>query len=225
MDRSVQFTLRQLLWVVALPNVYDLDFALLPQIVRHAIFKDLPAFVDVPLSKLQLPETLDRVRSAHRFLAEVSATEKDWINRGHLRAGLSEFRSVDEALRWDLGNRGGHIPTRSRNPLIHLLYRLRRLTVYVANAPTKEQQVTAKLQLGDKVHEADIKILLIPDIEQYVRQENLDAYRAADIAQICAWFEDNQKVYGAPQVLETGVGLYCQELCHVYADRASLGIL
>jgi hypothetical protein len=201
--------------------VYDLDCSLLPQIVRHGIFKNLPAFIDEPLSKLELPETLDRVRSAHRFLAEVSATEKDWINRGYLRAGLSEFRSVDEALRWDLGNRGGHIPTKSRNPLVHLLYRLRRLTVYVANAPIKEQQVTAKLQLGDMTHEADIKLLVIPDIEKYVRQGNIDAYRAEDMEQVCSWFEENQKVYGAPQVLETGVGLYCQELCEIYANRTS----
>ena len=200
--------------------MYDLDFGLLPQIVRHRVFMNLPVSIDGPLSKLKLPETLDRLRAANRFLAEVSATEKDWINRGYLRAGLNEFRSVDEALRWDLGHRSGHIPTKSRNPLVHLLYRLRRLTVYVANAPTKERQVTATLRMGDATHQADIKILLIPDIESYVRQENLDAYRSEDITQLCKWFEDNQQVYGAPQVLETGVSLYCLELCDLYADRA-----
>ncbi len=202
----------------------DLAFDLLPTIVRHQLFKGLPPFIEEPLTKLKLPETVDRLRAASLFLGEVGPSDKPWEDRAYLRAALSEFRSVTQALRWDLGtSQGLHSPQKSRNPLIHAVYRLRRLAVYVANAPTKEREVTASIQVFDKTHQAEIKVLLIDDVERYLRLGNLKDYKPEDVSRISNWIEENQRVYGAPQVLDVGVQQYCQELCDVYENRASSG--
>jgi hypothetical protein len=162
--------------------MFDLDFSILPTIVRHSVFQGLPHFVEDPLSKLQLPETLDRLKSASWLLDEVSASMKEWQNRGFLRAGLSEFRSVAQALHWDLGRREVYAPEKSRNPLVHLVVRLRRVAVYLANAPTATQSVIAAITFGEQSTESEIEILLIADLERFLRADNLGGYRDEDIS-------------------------------------------
>lgn len=181
----------------------------------------LPDYIAEPLAALQLPETLDRLRAASLFLSQVSPTEADWKNRAYFRAGLSEFRSVPQALHWDLGRRQVHSPERSRNPLVHLVLRLRRLAVYVANARTSESEVKAEFEFRDVKTTADIKILLIEDVRGYLSRERLDGYRAEDVGRLCDWFEENQREYGASFVLDIGVMQYCQELVEVYRDRTA----
>lgn len=202
--------------------MFDLDFGQLPRIIRHQLFKVMPPFVEEPLASLGVPESLDRLKAATLLLNEMSPENDAWLNRAYLRAGLSEFRSVAQALHWDLGRRRVHSPEKSRNPLVHLVFRLRRVAVYVANVATSEQQVTATLRFGDSETSADIKILLIPRLEEYLRKEDLSRYSDEDISRICRWFDANQEVYGAPQVLSTGVLVYAQELAEVYADRTSV---
>lgn len=197
--------------------MYDLDFSLLPQITRHRIFTGLPSVLEKRLCQLRLPETLDRLRAVSYFLGHVGAGEEDWLNRGRLRAALSEFRSVREALRWDIDNpESVHGPGRSANPLVHLVYRLRRIAVYVDNVDTSQETVTATIKFDDRDHHADVEVILIEDIEAYLRKENLKDYADDDISRICDWFEVNQRIFGAPQVLEVGVMQYCEELCRIY---------
>ncbi len=201
--------------------MFQLDFSLLPEFVGHRIIKGLPAYIGEPLEALRLPETLDRLRGASRFLGEVSSHNDDWLNRAYLRAGLSEFRSVAQALHWDLGRREVHSPEKSRNPLIHLIFRLRRLTVYVANAPTAHREVTAVFRIFDEEHSKNIRVLLIDGIESYLRREKMVNYEKADVSKLCDWFESNQRQYGASQVLYAGVLQYCEELCWVYSVRVA----
>jgi hypothetical protein len=196
----------------------ELDFDLLPTIVRHSLFRGLPHFVEEQLSRLPLPETRDRLRSASWLFDEISTSSKDWQNRGFLRAGLSEFRSTAQALFWDLGRRDVYSPAKSRNPLVHLVLRLRRVAVYVANAQTETTDVSATISFGENSHESIIPILLIREIEKYLRRERLTAYRDSDISRICAWFDTNQAIYGAPQVLSVGVGVFALDLCEHYAS-------
>lgn len=197
----------------------ELDFDALPSIVRHRLFYGIPPYIEEPLAQVRLPETLDRLRAASLFLGHVSAEDPEWRSRAYLRAGLSEFRSVAQALHWDLGRRAVHSPEKSRNPLIHLVFRLRRLAVYVANARTSPREVTASITLGDHTTAADISILLIDDLRGYLTRERLDAYRTEDIVRLCEWFDNEQQQWGASQVLDIGVLQYCQELVDVYAAR------
>lgn len=199
--------------------MFDLDFGLLPRIVRHQIFKGMPSFVEEPLAAIEVGETLDRLKAATLLLNEMSTENEAWLNRGYLRAGLSEFRSVAQALHWDLGRRAVHSPEKSQNPLVHLVFRLRRVAVYVENATTSERTVTARLRFGDFETSADFEVLLIPEIEEYLRKEDLSKYHDRDISRICGWFDVNQKVYGAPQVLSTGILVYAQELAEAYTGR------
>lgn len=180
----------------------------------------MPPFVEEPFKNLRLPETLDRLKAASRLLGEMEASKEPWLNRGYLRSGLSEFRSVAQALHWDLGRRLVHSPEKSKNPLVHLVFRLRRVAVYLANAPTMEREVTATLEFEGRHTSAEVKIILIENIERYVRHEELTGYTEGDITRVCNWFEKNQREYGAPQVLDIGVLVYAQELIEVYANRA-----
>lgn len=199
----------------------SLDFATLPTILHHRLFYGMPPFVEEPLAAVRLPETVDRLRGASLFLGHVSAEDPEWRSLAYLRAGLSEFRSVAQALNWDLGRRPVHSPHKSTNPLVHLVFRLRRLAVYVANARTSTRDVTASITLGDRTTSADIKVLLIDDLHGYLTRERLDTYHPEDIRRVCEWFDQEQKQWGASQVLDVGVLQYCQELVAVYGDRAS----
>jgi hypothetical protein len=199
--------------------LFDLDFSLLPQILRHRLFMGIPPYIEEPLSKLHLPETLDRLRGASHFFDEVTTTLPEWRNRSLLRAALSEFRSVGQALSWDLGRRAVYSPDNSRNPLIHLVLRFRRLAVYVANAQMVEREVAATFELGEHKTTSDIKLVLIQDVYRYLSQERLTGYRPADVLALCEWFEANQAEWGAPQVLNIGIMQYGLELATEYAHR------
>lgn len=203
--------------------MYDLDFSQLPEIQRHRIFKGLPDWIREPLSSRELPESLDRLHAASFFLGEVTTDKEGWYNRAYIRAALSEFRSVHQALRWDLSGTDTllHPPGKSTNPLVHLVYRLRRLAVYVANTQTARHEVEATFRIMDYERTTKVEILLIEDIEDYLRRENLEHYRDEDISRICAWFEANQRIYGAPQVLDIGIAQYALELCDVYKHRST----
>jgi hypothetical protein len=199
----------------------ELDFGTLPTILQHRMFYGMPAFVEDPLAAVRLPETVDRLRAASFFLGHVSAEDPPWRSRAYLRAGLNEFRSVAQSLNWDMGRRDVHSPEKSTNPLVHLVFRLRRLAVYVANAKTSPREVTASLTIGELTTSADIKILLIDNLRGYISQERLSAYHPEDIARICDWFDEAQQQWGASQLLDIGVLQYCQELAAVYRDRAT----
>jgi hypothetical protein len=199
----------------------DLDFHSLPTILHHRMFYGLPPFVAEPLAAVNLPESADRLEAASFFLGHVSANDSIARSHAYLRAGLSEFRSVAHALYWDIGHREVHTPEKSRNPLVHLVFRLRRVAVYVANAPTSRREVTATLSLGDNTTSAEIQLLLIDDIHGYLKRERLDAYQPEDIRRVCEWFDDAQQRWGASQILDIGVCQFAQELADVYAGRAS----
>lgn len=203
-------------------QMFELDFSLLPEFTGQRALLCLPPYLEDALSALGLPDTVDRLKGASYFIGKLSARNDLWQNRAYLRAGLSDFRSVAQALGWDVGRTAPvHSPEKSRNPLVHLVFRLRRVAVYRESAETAEQQITATFRvLGDE-HQVPIKVLLIKDIERYLRRENLSLYRDSDITEVCAWFDAMQRRYGASQVLDAGVQMYCDELLQVYAHRAS----
>jgi len=199
--------------------MFDLDFSLLPEIQRSKLLMGMPSDIEKDLKALNLPHTLDRLKGACRFLDEVSATKEKWLNRAYLRAGLNEFQKVGQALNWDLGNRKLYYPVKSKNPLIHLVFRLRRITIYSKNISTKEHETSVTFSFDGEDHNADIRVLLIHDLKSSLESENLDKYRDQDLDKLCNWFEKNQLNFGAPNVLSIGVLLYCLELCEVYKNR------
>jgi len=199
--------------------MFDLDFSRLPEIKRVGLFKGIPAHYEKKLRPLDLPETLDRLKGAGRFVDEVSPQKDEWLNRAYLRGGLSEFRSVAQALHWDIGRRQVFSPEKSSNPLIHLIFRLRRVAVYLGNAETTEKEVEVTFRIFEKDRETTRRVLLLAEVEQYLRQENLSEYRDEDISRICSWFNRNQSEFGAPHVFLCGILQYCNELLDVYSDR------
>ncbi|MEQ9091581.1 MAG: hypothetical protein RIE52_10860 [Balneola sp.] len=196
--------------------MFELDFSLLPEIQRGKLMMGLPSDIEEDLGLLGLSETLDRLKGACRFIDEVSAHKDDWLNRAFFRAGLSEFRSVAQALHWDIGRQQVYSPEKSKNPLIHLIFRLRRITVYASNLSTKKKETSFSVFFDGKDHKANVNVLMIQNLEQTLSKEKLDEYKPEDIQTICSWFEKNQSVFGASHVLSIGVLLYCLELCEVY---------
>lgn len=180
----------------------------------------LPPYIEEPLAGLNLPETLDRLKATSLFLGNVSSSKSMWKNYAYLRASFSEFRSVHQALYWDLGRDCQvHSPLKSSNPLVHLIFRLRRLAVYVASAPTSEGEVSVEFCELKATTRVDIKIILIDDLYNYLIREKLTDYHSEDIQQICEWFNKNQYIHGASHIFNVGVMQYCQELAEVYSDR------
>lgn len=199
----------------------DLDFSQLPQIIRGSYFFGLPSWLVKQIEPLDLPETLDRLRGAGNFIGQVSVEGEDWKNRALFRAALSEFRSVKEALRWDLGTGEYYSPTRSKNPLVHFIFRMRRVAVYLANASMQRHETSYPVMFFDEEVVVDRPVLMIRDVERYFRFETglLKDYREADVARICDWFEENQRKYGAAHVIDVGIQVYGEELCTFYAHR------
>lgn len=200
----------------------DLDFSLLPEIKRSKVLMGMPADVEKELKQIQLPETLDRLKGACRFLDEVSSAKEMWLNHAYLRAGLSEFRQVAQSLYWDIGRRKVHSPEESKNPLVHLVFRLRRIAVYLENISTKEHETSVVFHFDGEDHNANVRVLLIDNVKSYLESENLDKYKNEDINRICDWFEEIQPKYGASAILSIGVLLYCLELCEVYSNRKEI---
>lgn len=216
---QVNSTVMRFSVVISNPDMYYLDFSRLPRIERIGLFKGIPGHYEKQFGALNLPETLDRLKGAGRFITEVSTLKDKWLNRAYLRAGLSEFRSVAQALHWDLGRREVYSPEKSSNPLIHLIFRLRRIAVYVGNAATTEKEVEVTYRIFDEDREATLPALLLRDLERYLRQENLSDYDSKEITRICDWFEEEQSKFGAPHVLLCGILQYGLELRDVYSDR------
>lgn len=198
----------------------ELDFSLLPEVGRPRLFRGLPQDVEERIKQIRLPETLDRVKGASWLFSEVSAYQDDWLNRAYLRAGLSEFRSVDQALYWDLGRRNVFTPLDSKNPLVHLILRLRRIAVYVANADTSHHETSVEFHYLGKDHDTPVRLLVVKNVEKYLRNESLSDYREKDIQEIVRWFEKMQMRFGASDVLNHGVILYCVEMYRMYAHRS-----
>lgn len=199
--------------------MYDLDFSLLPEVRISRLFMGLPANFETDLYNLKLYETLDRLKGACRFLDKVSAEKESWLNRAYIRAGLSEFRSAKQALLWDLSDRTVYDPTMSKNPLVHLAFRLRRVAVYVENLSTYSSPTSVSIFFDGENHTANINILLIRDLANSLKKETLDKYHKDDIANICDWFNACQNRIGAGATLSLGVMLYSQELFEYYSNK------
>lgn len=199
--------------------MYSLDFDLLPRIIRHPVWRGLHHSIDDKLSKLQLPETYDRLRTASMLFSDVTESKQPWLSKGYLRAALSEFRSVPQALRWDIGGQKFYSPKESKNPLVHLVLRLRRLTVYVASVSTAEERVIGNFAFGDREYTEETSIVILTDIHRYVGLDKLIGYEPSDVKAICDWFDENQRVFGAEHVLNIGLMQYCEELCEHYKAR------
>jgi hypothetical protein len=81
----------------------------------------------------------------------------------------------------------------SKNPLVHLMWRLRRINVYVSN-PEFDHYETTLYWADEKAenNEINYKTLVIREIEHFYRLENLKDYKGEDINMICEWFENVQ---------------------------------
>jgi len=169
------------------------------------------------LKKLDIPETTDRLQASALLFYKCSKATKIWKNRGFLRAGLSEFRSINQALRWDNGGSTKNITTldKSKNPLIHFMWRLRRINVYVQN-PEFDTNITTLVLPNNDDFEYSYQALVLKDVEEYFRKENLKDYKDEDITRICNWFSEIQYRFGAPEVFRQGLQSYAQTLINLY---------
>jgi len=202
--------------------LFELDFSLLPSLETTSIFKGMDGKYKEALNSLNIPETTDRLKASALFFSECSQTKDKWKNRSYLRAGLSEFRSVNQALRWDNGGSTKNIPTlnKSKNPLIHLMWRLRRIHVYVKNPDFDKHETTLVLPDDDEF-EYTYEALILKDLEKHFRKEKLVDYRDEDISKICNWFESVQYRFGAPEVFIQGVHSYSEELIDLYSEKSA----
>lgn len=181
------------------------------------MFRGLPNDAIDGLGSLNMPHTLNRIRGATYLFEEVSASNKDWQNQSFLRAGFSEFRSVKDALAWDLGRQRNFTPEESKNPLVHFLYRMRRISVYLGSPETESEWVEIPTRWDGKDSKWPAQIVKLKKVEEYLRREKLDRYQSSDISGICEWIERMQSGFGISTVLVVGIYFYAIELIDHYS--------
>jgi hypothetical protein len=151
------------------------------------------------------------------------AGNDDWLNRAYLRSGLNEFQKVAQPLRKDLPH-GAYIhgPEESDNPLVHIVYRMRRIEVYKRSVATSDEIANVATQWGDEVSDHAVQILLLNDLQRYLMQEKwTKLYDVEIVEQACDWFEKNQRQFGASWILKVAIMQYCEELHSHYAQGAA----
>src|SRR5690606_42123433 len=105
-----------------------LDFSLLPDVGTMDIIIrfDWDVHAAFPL-RTDLPEPTERAKSALMFFCRTGRDddEEEWRSSAFLRAGLNEFYSMEDAVKWDWSNyrKPRHPPLirNSMNPLVHVM--------------------------------------------------------------------------------------------------------
>lgn len=200
-----------------------LIFELLPVIEHMDIFIRLDIGIEnsLEIEKGRLAEVYERVQSALMFFCQVKTeSESDlWRNAAHLRAGLNEFYSIEDAARRDfklacLGKGSAKICD-SKNPLLHLMYLLRNVNVHAELSNTDIHHSSVVSNVGGDNHEIKLKALVLRrrTIDQLLRSEKAKkCYNHAELERAAEWLDRVQHIFGIGEVFRKGLSLYCGEI-------------
>jgi hypothetical protein len=198
----------------------QLDFRQLPSVTSTSILEGLDR--DIEREIQHLPETLDRARGAAVLFHCASAQNESWRDEAFIRAGLADFKSMEESLSRDLreadNGREPHRFRASRNPLVHLMCLLRDVNIHASRSKTDITETTVVSTLGEP-HRYTYKVSLIINLspEQLLaKREVRRRYDKANLRRMVTWFEENQCKFGAPDLLVRGVECFCSELLEIY---------
>jgi len=217
---------------------FDLNFSLLPDLRVAPLCMTIdwlsPGYgAKNPLT--ELPETYDRADAAVKFCwfvggpAERLCCKEDdtmTTRQAFLRAALSEFASMEEALKRDLVSIGIKDRcmkiTDSRNPLLHIVKQLRNLEIHLRSGAISSQRQRALLQnlkKPESVSEQNLTIWVMDDLttEQFDNLRGAHLYRENDRNELISWFNQAQKAWGLDEIVFRAVLSFGQELIERYS--------
>lgn len=204
----------------------QLDFESLPEVVSTSILDGLDRDLERDMQGLGfMVETLDRARGAVALFDGASAQRERWRDEAHIRGGLAEFKSIDDSLVRDLRQAGDGRPAhklrQSRNPLVHLMSLMRDVNIHASRSRTDTAETTVIPTFGEpRRHTYKVPLIINLSIQQLLsKREASRLYSEPDLRRVVKWFEDNQRKFGAPDLLARGVGCFCQELIELYAGE------
>lgn len=196
-----------------------MDFNLLPPIDGMDIFVRLNPTIESRFDQIvTLNETFDRARAAVLFFCEMEGTHPRWQSEAHLRAGLNEFYSIQDAAKRDFRQVQRKVkPPQirdSNNPLLRLMLILRNINVHTRPNRNRTEPITVESRLGEP-HEVTYAGVLIDSLttaDLMAQRDVRKNYQASDVRQIVDWVMDKQGVFGIGEVFRAGVNSYCKEI-------------
>jgi len=153
------------------------------------------------------------------LFCSVAGHTEAWHDEAFIRAGLSEFRSVEQTASREhkLGECPGRFPAiaDSKNPLLHLMLLLRHATVHTRSVETSRHDTSVISTFGGDAHEVKYttSVLTGIDVEQLLeRRETRQSYVRSDLEGVAEWFLERQQTFGCHEVFRAGVDIYCREI-------------
>ncbi|MBL8466288.1 hypothetical protein [Methyloversatilis discipulorum] len=194
---------------------YALDFATLPP---DAMFESRSLLLGLPKSLearlVQLPQVLERVRSASRFADVSSKQEESWLAAAYLRAALADYCSIEEMQKVDRPSATHLRISGLANPLFHLLELMRHLNVHVKSVQAERHTVEASFR--EQSFDLDVQIVSNLDVQDLAALKNGKNYTPADLQRMVDWFQRVQVHWGAGYVVRFGIESLAELLCSHY---------
>lgn len=209
---------------------YTLDLALLEGIKAGSLVMALPPGLEKNLSRT--PSAAPHFDAILKFLHLVDLGETGlhakgenlrWRREACLRAALSEYVSIDNAVRVDAeaqGLREAPVAIRSPHPAIHLVRELRNLELHLSPSRLIQDRRTYLYRWEGMEKSLDSEILLIDDltIGRLRSLDNVRHYRLAEFAAAVDWFNREQEAWGVVEVLRVVTTRRAEEVVEAFSS-------
>lgn len=193
----------------------SLDSSLLPDIAGIPLIFSLPDHIVKAFSDLE--DTHNRARCAIYFALQISKNSTQIFREGYFRAALTEFVSMDETSKKELGKTKHRSLISSQNPLLHIIKQLRDLQIHLVSNHLDSSTHTISFHGTDyQLQKWHIQKELT--LDDFAELNNRKFYKDADLRQVISWFNETQKLYGVHVLIRQAVIMYAEELmqgvCH-----------
>lgn len=203
---------------------------LLPEIKYSSILikfdDDVEEFFKVNNDLINVKE---RARAARMFFVGQCASGEAWRLSAHLRAGLSEYVSMSEALNVDCRKLGLGKPPKlligSANPIVFAMYLIRNINVHASCTSSDFRKSSIIWNDPQNPKEIDIDIGILNDDFESQLLNYKDARKLCseeDILRICDWIKTKQLEFGVGHLLNKGLSCYFREIIEWYNKSVHL---
>ena len=161
------------------------------------------------------------------FVSKTDSEMESWRNEAHLRAGLNEFYSLEDAARRAFRRSGQSAPVpllaKSSYPLIHVMYMLRHINVHVRPSATSVHDISIRLNDPDDSREFEWGAVMLTEettSDLLAHSEVKQNYAIDEMKQAMEWLLENQMAFGIGQVFRLGIEAYCKEVIKALPNDA-----
>jgi len=197
-----------------------LDLSLLPEIQSASILiRPAREIEDAITGFAFMHEFYERTQAAIMFVLNTDSESESWRNEAHLRAGLNEFYSLEDAARraFRRSQQASAVPalSDSRHPLVQVMYMLRHINVHVKPSPTSVHDISVRLNDPEDTREFQWGAVMLAEetaSDLLAHSEVRQHYATDDMKNAMDWLLKEQMAFGIGQVLRVGIESYCREV-------------